>query len=291
MANDAAANNAANNVANNTAKNSQRLRNEWMAIIRPIPQPASSASDLGTRFHAWAEQFVKAGCLHSASFDSSSFDLSSDNSESAPYELWPLIVKQSAEVTKSAEVAHTSELTFAQKDLVEQLKETEKNIENNEKNNNISHSALSAERKLLIWKQRLATSSWAHRTPLAAEQPIVAHIPELGEQIINGKLDAIFAGGLNPHDSSKLYTVVDWKTGRKPTNPRDVALKLGQLDWYRLLLSLMTQAPLDAIDATLYYVNEADESQREIHAEPKTKDEILAELHSDTLTFLDDDDA
>lgn len=53
----------------------------------------------------------------------------------------------------------------------------------------------------------------------------------------------------------------------------------------------MTQAPLDAIDATLYYVNEAGESQREIHAEPKTKDEILAELHSDTLTFLDDDDA
>ncbi|WP_250309932.1 ATP-dependent DNA helicase [Gardnerella sp. Marseille-Q2328] len=285
-----------NDSANNAANNIQRLRNEWMAIIRPIPQPASSASDLGTRFHAWAEQFVKAGCLHSASFDSSSFDsssldLSGNNSESAPYELWPLIVKQSAEVAKSAEVAHASELTFAQKNLVEQLKETEKNIENNEKNNNISHSALLAERKLLIWKQRLATSTWAHRTPLAAEQPIVAHIPELGEQIINGKLDAIFAGGLNPHDSSKLYTVVDWKTGHKPTSPRDIALKLGQLDWYRLLLSLMTQAPLDAIDATLYYVNEAGESQREIHAEPKTKDEILAELHSDTLTFLDDDDA
>ncbi len=293
MTNDAAANNAADNAANNTAKNSQRLRNEWMAIIRPIPQPASSASDLGTRFHAWAEQFVKAGCLHSGSFDNNSFDsssldLSSDNSDSAPYELWPLIVKQSAEY---AEVAESSELTFAQKNLVEQLKKTEENIENNEKNNNISHSALSAERKLLIWKQRLATSSWAHRTPLAAEQPIVAHIPELGEQIINGKLDAIFAGGLNPHDSSKLYTVVDWKTGHKPTSPRDIALKLGQLDWYRLLLSLMTQAPLDAIDATLYYVNEAGESQREIHAEPKTKDEILAELHSDTLTFLDDDDA
>lgn len=290
MTNDAAADNA----ANNTAKNSQRLRNEWMAIIRPIPQPASSASDLGTRFHAWAEQFVKAGCLHSGSFDSSSLDLSSDNSDSAPYELWPLIVKQSAEyaeVAESAEVAYVSELTFAQKNLVEQLKKTEENIENNEKNNNISHSALAAERKLLIWKQRLATSSWAHRTPLAAEQPIVAHIPELGEQIINGKLDAIFAGGLNPHDSSKLYTVVDWKTGHKPTSPRDIALKLGQLDWYRLLLSLMTQAPLDAIDATLYYVNEAGESQREIHAEPKTKDEILAELHSDTLTFLDDDDA
>lgn len=53
----------------------------------------------------------------------------------------------------------------------------------------------------------------------------------------------------------------------------------------------MTNAPLEAIDATLYYVNISDENQREVHAEAKTKDEILAELHSDTFISLEDDDA
>lgn len=222
------------------AKEANRLRSEWMAIIRPIPRTASPASDLGTRFHAWAEQFVNAGCLNKNS---------------------------------------------TQDDVVENISEKLAQIEKT------AQAEKSAEHKLLIWEKRLATSKWAYRRPIAAEQPIVAHVPELGDQIINGKIDAIFAGGLNPEDSSKLYTIVDWKTGRKPTDPQDIALKLGQLDWYRLLLSLMTNAPLEAIDATLYYVNVSDEKQREIHAEAKTKDEILAELHSGTLISLDDDDA
>ena len=227
-------------------KEANRLRSEWMAIIRPIPRTASPASDLGTRFHAWAEQFVNAGCL---------------NKNSTQYDVVENISEKLAKIEKTAQAEKT---TQAEK---------------------------SDEYKLLIWEKRLATSKWAYRRPIAAEQPIVAHVPELGDQIINGKIDAIFAGGLDSEDSSKLYTVVDWKTGRKPTDPQDIALKLGQLDWYRLLLSLMTNAPLEAIDATLYYVNVSDECEREIHAEAKTKDEILAELHSDTLISLDDDDA
>lgn len=227
----------------------KRLRKEWMAIIRPIPSVSSPASDLGTRFHAWAEQFIKTGCV---------------NKNSIQYGVDENVDENVGE-NVDENVAGTCE--------------------------KISQNAKSSERKLLIWKQRLITSKWAHRRPIAAEQPIVAHVPELGDQIINGKIDAIFAGGLNPEDPSKLYTIVDWKTGRKPTKPQDIALKLGQLDWYRLLLSLMTKVPLDAIDATLYYVNISDECEREIHAEQKTKDEILAELHSDTLISLDDDDA
>lgn len=222
------------------AKEANRLRSEWMAIIRPIPRTASPASDLGTRFHAWAEQFVNAGCL---------------NKNSTQYDVVENISEKLAQIKKTTQAEKSDEY------------------------------------KLLIWEKRLATSKWAYRRPIAAEQPIVAHVPELGDQIINGKIDAIFAGGLDQEDSSKLYTVVDWKTGRKPTDPQDIALKLGQLDWYRLLLSLMTNAPLEAIDATLYYVNIADECEREIHAEAKTKDEILAELHSGTLISLDDDDA
>ncbi len=238
----------------------KRLRNEWMAIIRPIPRISSPTASLGTRFHAWAEQFVKAGCA---------------NQNSAQYDVVESISEKLAQIEK----------------ITQAEKSSGKSSEKSSGNSSINSSINSSERKLLIWEKRLATSKWAHRRPIAAEQPIVAHVPELGDQIINGKLDAVFAGGLDENDPSKIYTVVDWKTGKKPTNPQDIALKLGQLDWYRLLLSLMTNVPLEAIDATLYYVNIADECEREIHAEPKTKDEILAELHSDTLISLDDDDA
>ena len=238
----------------------KRLRNEWMAIIRPIPRIASPTASLGTRFHAWAEQFVKARCA---------------NQNSAQYDVVESISEKLAQIEK----------------ITQAEKSSEKSSEKSYGNSSINSSINSSERKLLIWEKRLATSKWAHRRPIAAEQPIVAHVPELGDQIINGKLDAVFAGGLDENDPSKIYTVVDWKTGKKPTNPQDIALKLGQLDWYRLLLSLMTNVPLEAIDATLYYVNIADECEREIKTEAKTKDEILAELHSDTLISLDDDDA
>ena len=234
----------------------KRLRNEWMAIIRPIPRISSPTASLGTRFHAWAEQFVKARCA---------------NQNSAQYDVVESISEKLAQIEK----------------ITQAEKSSEKSSGNSYGNSSIN----SSERKLLIWEKRLATSKWAHRRPIAAEQPIVAHVPELGNQIINGKLDAVFAGGLDESDPSKIYTVVDWKTGKKPTNPQDIAIKLGQLDWYRLLLSLMTNVPLEAIDATLYYVNIADECEREIKTEAKTKDEILAELHSDTLISLDDDDA
>ena len=95
---------------------------------------------------------------------------------------------------------------------------------------------------------------------------------------MNGKLDAVFAGGLDARDASKQYTIVDWKTGRRPRSREDVAHKLVQLDCYRLLLSAVEGVPLDAIDATLYYVSEPDEKLREVRAEMKTEAQILDAL-------------
>lgn len=131
---------------------------------------------------------------------------------------------------------------------------------------------------LLTWKRRLAESRWARRHPAWAERQIVIAIPQLGGTIVNGKLDAVFAGGLNPEDAGKQYTIIDWKTGRRPREPRDVAQKLVQLDGYRLLLSVVEGIPLDAIDAALYYVSEPDERQREIMAEGKTESQIIDAL-------------
>lgn len=143
--------------------------------------------------------------------------------------------------------------------------------------------------RMLVWKRRLADSPWAKRMPAWAERPIVACLPELNGQVVNGKLDAVFVGGLDPNDQTKRFTVVDWKTGRRPRAARDVAGKLVQLDLYRLLLSAVEDVPLDSIDAALYYVSEADEQLRQLRAEPKTQQDIIAELSSGIPEPSDDE--
>ena len=102
-------------------------------------------------------------------------------------------------------------------------------------------------------------------------------MPQLGT-IVNGKLDAVFFGGLDGVDRSKQYTIVDWKTGKKPRKKEEIQKKLAQLDMYRILLSAMEGVPLTAIDACLYYLSEPIEGDRQLNAADKTEEEILAEL-------------
>lgn len=135
----------------------------------------------------------------------------------------------------------------------------------------------SQERELLVWKRRLAQSVWASRNPAWVERQLVVDVPQLGT-IVNGKLDAVFFGGLNPEDSAKTYTIVDWKTGRKPRKQSEINEKLAQLDMYRILLSAMEGVPLDSIDGCLYYLSEVEEADRVLQAADKTEEEILAEL-------------
>lgn len=143
------------------------------------------------------------------------------------------------------------------------------------------------DRRLLTWKRRLVASSWARRTPVWAERFIVVNVPGVG--IVNGKLDAVFAGGLDPHDASKRFTVVDWKTGHRPDDAHEVRRKLFQLDMYRLLLSEVEGVELDSIDAVLYYVSERDEGRRELRAGAKTKQEIIAEARNGIPEQSDND--
>lgn len=117
-------------------------------------------------------------------------------------------------------------------------------------------------------------------SPAWAERQIVVSIPQLGDVIVNGKLDAVFHGGLDANDPTKQYTIVDWKTGRKPRKPQDIEHKLVQLDWYRLLLSYIEHVPLDRIDATLYYLSEPDEGRARAARprENRTRDPSRVEL-------------
>lgn len=146
-----------------------------------------------------------------------------------------------------------------------------------------------ADSSVLEWERRLASSAWAQRVPVWAERQIVVSIGDLNGQVVNGKLDAVFFGGLDPQDRTKRFTIVDWKTGHRPTSREDTARKLLQLDMYRLLLAEIENVPLEAIDATLYYVSEADESLRELHAEMKPRNAIIAELGAGIPQASDDD--
>ena len=148
--------------------------------------------------------------------------------------------------------------------------------------------AAKRQRLLYGWQRALADSRWAHRIPVAVEQQILVALPGMGGAIINGKLDAVFAGRLDEPESHG-YTVVDWKTGRKPKKPEEIEEKLIQLDLYRLLLATLRDIDIAHVDATLYYVSEADESLREIHAEPRSRDEIIERLAAGIPTQSDED--
>lgn len=234
-------------------------RGYWRGLIRPIPRVASPAAGAGTLFHAWAEQFINAyGDGQSidadgiGAYDSSSIETGTAGTCREP-------------VTRESLLHDLSELEMK------------------------SDTLTAKERQLTVWQRRLAESTWSERRPAWAERQIVVSIPQFGDVIVNGKLDAVFHGGLDANDPTKQYTIVDWKTGRKPRKPQDIEHKLVQLDWYRLLLSYIEHVPLDRIDATLYYLSEPDEGARELHARAKTEQEILAELSSGIPEGSDND--
>lgn len=233
-----------------SARANDRVYNNLLACIRPIPSVSSMDANLGTKFHAWAQQFVDSAVPSSAS-------------ECAKWQ----------SVVKSGTLLDEQFIPQDRKDLLYEFNQNRKNADF------ANDLAKSQDAQLDEWKQRLIESRWAKRVPLAAEMPILMQIDnaEFANRIINGTLDAVFAGGLDASDESKLYTIVDWKTGKRPKTAEDIRLKLEQLDWYRLLLARATNVDLSCIDATLYYVSEARAENREIHALCKTRDEILSE--------------
>lgn len=234
----------------------------WRGLIRPIPHVAPPAAEAGTLLHAWAEQFVRAyDEFGGETIGADIRNLSADN------------VDNSDNIIASAAILPTRETMLAE------LTEQENAIRSN--------NSTAKERHVALWKRRLTTSPWANRRPAWAERQIVVALPD--GTIVNGKLDAVFYGGLDESDTTKRYVIVDWKTGKRPHTSEDIANKLVQLDWYRLLLANVEHVPLDSIDATLYYLSEPNEGARELHAHAKTEQEILAELSSGIPEQSDDD--
>lgn len=267
-------------------------RSYWAGLVRPVPRVASPLAQAGTLFHDWAQRFIlpqpqsSPGLLDVAnqagggSSDGSSASYGLDGREmGAVGPLGPEALAERCRMVKALQSAEEamdrngSDRATADQD-VSNRKAPGRYPDGN------------TARRLRTWERRLAESDWARRMPAWVERPIVAVIDGV---IVKGKLDAVFHGGLDQDDGSKLFTIVDWKTGARPRTKEETSERLAQLDLYRILLSRLEGIGLSTIDACLYYVSEAQPSRRLIRARPRTQEEILQGLRRGAPQESDND--
>lgn len=88
-------------------------------------------------------------------------------------------------------------------------------------------------------------SEWAARTPSAVEVDVETPV---GDVVLRSRIDAVF-----PEPDGGVV-VVDWKTGRPPTDAAAAATRELQLSVYRLAWSRWTGTPVEKVRAAFFYV-------------------------------------
>jgi DNA helicase-2/ATP-dependent DNA helicase PcrA len=94
-----------------------------------------------------------------------------------------------------------------------------------------------------IWEN----SEWADRTPSDVEVDV--ELP-LGGRVIRSRIDAVFP----PGRGLERVTVVDWKSGRPPTDAAEKAAREVQLAVYRVAWAAWKGLAVEDVDAAFYYV-------------------------------------
>ncbi|MEO9103464.1 MAG: PD-(D/E)XK nuclease family protein [Terrimesophilobacter sp.] len=89
-------------------------------------------------------------------------------------------------------------------------------------------------------------SEWARRKPLEVEREL--HLPFDGHIIIC-KIDAVY-------EVDGRFQIVDWKTGKPPVSPGELAERQLQLALYRLAFATWKGIDPDSVDAVFYYVSD-----------------------------------
>lgn len=102
--------------------------------------------------------------------------------------------------------------------------------------------------ELDLLREAFLQTEWAHLRPVAVEANI--EIP-IGGIMLRCRIDAVFG----PGDGIDLVTVVDWKTGRPPSDLSEQRARDVQLAAYRLGWAEWTGTPLDQVDAAFVYVS------------------------------------
>ena len=106
-------------------------------------------------------------------------------------------------------------------------------------------SARVDETQLAALQDAFVRSRWAARTPLEVEVPFDMVI---GDQVVRGRIDAVFAG------EDGATTVVDWKTGDPPSTPEARQQAAVQLAVYRLAWAALQGCAPESVRAAFHYV-------------------------------------
>ena len=124
-------------------------------------------------------------------------------------------------------------------------------------------------------KAHFLDTDWAGRRPVAVEQAI--ELPFLG-RTIPCKIDAVF-------EIDGRIEIVDWKTGRRPSDPRELAAFDYQLDLYRIAWGEQHGVPLDRIGARAVFVAVEDPQLREYAPlRPRDRTELEGEWEAALAT-------
>jgi len=91
-------------------------------------------------------------------------------------------------------------------------------------------------------------SPWAARVPVATEARV--EVP-LGALTLRSQIDAVFPAGAG----LDRVTVVDWKTGAPPRDPRERSAREVQLATYRLAWSRWKGMSVEDVDAVFFYAS------------------------------------
>ncbi|WP_341742138.1 ATP-dependent DNA helicase [Trueperella pyogenes] len=121
---------------------------------------------------------------------------------------------------------------------------------------------------------RFEASRYSSCPPLAVEEAIDVRV---GDYPIRCVIDAVL--DTSALSGSPKVTVVDWKTGRRPS-PDQVASRQFQLGLYRLAWSRATGTDLNDIGACFYYLGEDDVHLRELHAGDLTEAQISEHIRT-----------
>ncbi len=95
-------------------------------------------------------------------------------------------------------------------------------------------------------KERFLASEWADRIPEEIEMSIETILDGIA---VRGRVDAVF-----PRDDGG-WTVVDWKTGARPTG-RDATVRALQLGAYAVAFARLRDVDPSLVDAAFYYAGE-----------------------------------
>jgi len=124
-------------------------------------------------------------------------------------------------------------------------------------------------------REKFEASDWANKTPVMIEAAVETSVAGL---TLRGRIDAVFRRGGDPdkpYDPDATWELVDWKTGRVPSDAEMPRRSL-QLAIYRLAWSRLHDIPLENITGKFVYIAHGVEKTPQDFATAEQLEQILA---------------